>query len=116
MAPKDLEILQHSLGVDQYGQGRMFRNHFVGGEKECRLLVASGYMTEHPASELTGGDPWFRVTEAGKREVIEQSPKPPKLTRSQQRYRRFLNDDSGLSFKEWLTWEKSRADTAKAGI
>ena len=102
MTTEQLGILQHSLGVDQYGRGRQFRNHFVGGAEECRPLVALGYMTEHSASELTGGDPWFRVTESGKSAMLAESPKPPKLSRSQKRYRRFLDADSGLTFIEWL--------------
>lgn len=106
MTPAQLHTLQHALGVDQYGQGNMFRNHYVGGENDCRPLVALGMMTEHPASELTGGDPWFRVTDTGKHAVRDLSPVPPKLTRSQQRYRRFLSADSGMTFREWLSVER----------
>lgn len=102
MTPAQLHTLQHALGVDQYGKGDMFRNHYVGGETECRPLVALGMMTEHPASELTGGDPWFRVTDAGKTAVRDLSPIPPKLTRSQRRYREFLDADCGLTFGEWM--------------
>lgn len=35
----------------------------------------------------------------------EASPRPPKLTRSQMRYQRFLDADSGVSFREWLRYE-----------
>jgi hypothetical protein len=102
MTKDQLHILQHSLGLDQFGQGVAYRNHYVGDPESCRPLVALGFMTEHPRSELTGGDPWFRVTDAGRGAVRDESPKPPKLTRSQLRYRRFLATDSGLSFREWL--------------
>ncbi len=34
--------------------------------------------------------------------MYAESPKPPKLTRSQIRYREFLRADSGLSFIEWI--------------
>ena len=101
-----LHTLQHALGVDQHGQGPMYRNHYVGGEEDCRPLVELGMMTEHRPSELTGGDPWFRVTAAGKQTVRDQSPPPPKLTPSQRRYRQFLNEDCGASFKEWLSWKR----------
>jgi hypothetical protein len=104
MTPEQLHILQHTLGVDQFGQGRMYRNYYVGGVEECRPIVQLGFMTEHPASELTGGDPWFRVTEAGKAAMLVESPKPPKLTRSQLRYREFLRADSGLSLVAWVAW------------
>ncbi len=107
MTAEQLHILQHSLGVDQYGQGKQYRNHFCAGGEDvdlCRELVALGYMREYPASELTGGDPLFQVVAAGKAAMLAESPRPPKLTRSQQRYRRFLNADSGLSFREWLKY------------
>jgi hypothetical protein len=52
----------------------------------CRPLVALGYMEEFRASELTGGSPLFRVSEAGKAAVRSESPKPPKLSRSQRQY------------------------------
>lgn len=100
-----LHILQHSLGVDQYGQGRQYRNHYCGDGDQCRKLVDLGYMIEHRASELSGGDPVFTVTSAGKDAVVLESPAPPvvpKLTRSQRRYREFLRADYGGSFAEFL--------------
>jgi hypothetical protein len=104
MTKRQLEILQHSLGVDQYGQGHVYRNRFcASGDDEavCRELVALGYMQQHRTTELF---PYFNcsVTEAGKRTMFAESPKPTKLTRSQQRYRRFLEADLGISFTEWL--------------
>lgn len=47
----------------------MYRNHFVaGGEDEttCRELVSLALMVEGRRSDLTGGDPVFFVTGAGK--------------------------------------------------
>lgn len=102
---EQLHILQHALGVDQYGQGLMYRNHFCAGaddEPICRSLVAAGLMRVFApnASPL----PYYNctVTEAGKQAVREQSPKPPKLTRGQKRYREYLDADSGMSFMAWL--------------
>ena len=48
--------------------------------------------------------PYFNcsVTDKGKVAMRRESPKPPKLSRSQIRYRKYLNHDSGLSFREWL--------------
>lgn len=102
-----LHILQHSLGADEFGRGRQYRNHFVTGEgsvdyPHCMALVEKGLMTKHLGSALTGGDDLFHVTEAGKRYVAELSPPPPKLMRSQRRYRSYLDADSGMSFGEWL--------------
>ncbi len=110
MDKKKLHILQHSLGLDQYGEGRQYRNHFVTGEEcdnfqPCRELVAEGLMTERAGNELTGGDSVFIVTRAGVDFVSKNSPaKPPekKLTRSQRRYQEWLQSDCGLSFGEWI--------------
>ena len=104
MTSKQLEILQHSLGLDQYGQGNMYRNHFCAGEDDeavCHELVALGYMQQHPATKWL---PYFNcsVTEEGKQAVRRESPKPPKLTRSQKRYQEFLDADSGMKFGEWI--------------
>lgn len=105
MKAEQLTILQHALGVDQYGQGKMYRNHFcAGGDDEavCRELVERGYMETFTRTYL----PYYNctITTAGMAAMLEHSPKPPKLTRGQQRYRRFLDADSGLSFREWLKY------------
>ena len=105
-----LHILQHSLGLDQYGDGNQYRNHFVTGEgstdfEDCRALVADGLMTERSGNALSGGCSVFHVTPKGVDFVALNSPKrppEPKLTRSQKRYREFLSADCGLSFREWL--------------
>lgn len=108
MTAKQLQILQHALGVDQYGQGEIRRNHFCAGaddEPTCRELVALGYMRQHRTTEVF---PYFNcsVTEEGKAAMSRESPKPPKLTRSQRRYREFLAADSGITFGEWMRWKR----------
>lgn len=113
MTPIQLEILQHALGLDQYGQGEAYRNFFCAGDDDepiCRELIALGYMKQHRTTELY---PYFNcsVSEAGREAVHRESPKPPKLTRAQQRYRRFLNarDAFGdLTFREFLKMEAER--------
>ena len=102
-----LHILQHSLGVDQFGQGKQYRNHFVTGEgstdyPHCMSAVDAGLMYRRDGSDITGGMDLFHVTDAGRRYVAAASPAPPKLTRSQQRYRCYLDAESSLSFIEWL--------------
>ena len=104
MTPRQLEILQHALGLDKYGRGTMHRNHFCAGEDDepdCRELVALGFMREHARTEWL---PYFNcsVTDKGEVAIREFSPKPPTLTRSQKRYQRFVDADSGVSFSEWL--------------
>lgn len=110
---RQLEILQHSLGVDEYGQGAMYRNFFCAGgddEPTCRELVDMGLMRQHKTTETY---PYFNcsVTDEGKKAVREQSPKPPKLSRSQKRYREFLNVDSDITFGEWLKMKYGRKDS-----
>jgi hypothetical protein len=103
MTSEQLQILQHALGVDNYGQGDMYRNHFCAGESDadaCRELVALGYAEQFEREYL----PYFNitVTKAGKQAMLEHSPKPPKRSRGQKRYREFLKADTGRSFIEWL--------------
>ena len=115
MTPRQLEILQHSLGVDKYGitpKGftPFTRNHFCAGDKDeedCRELIALGFMKQHETTEWL---PYFNcsVTDAGIAAMKAESPAPPKLTRSQIRYREFLDADCGMTFKEWLENEKYR--------
>jgi len=107
-----LEVLQHALGRDAYGRrkeglDRDYRNHYVTGEGSesydvCRDAAEKGLMTEHAGRAISGGDPIFVVTDDGRAYVDEHSPKAPKLTRSQARYREFLRADSNETFGEWL--------------
>lgn len=71
-------------------------------------LVELGLMKDHGAFDAYGGGHVFMVTEKGKVVMHMESPEPPKLSASKQRYRRFLKSDSGLSFKEWLKHEAAR--------
>jgi hypothetical protein len=94
MTPRYLQILQHALGLDQYGQGEMHRNHFCAGasdEPACRELVALGYMATWRGAAEDGsvpGYPYFNcsVTEDGKTAVRRESPaKLPKRPRAVKR-------------------------------
>lgn len=121
MAPEQIAILQHALGLDQYGQAGpygMVRNHYVAGGRDvahCDALVAAGYMIRvSDGCALTGGDPGFRVTDAGKEAAVRESPAPPPPTRrrnkkgrlqslrSKKRYDVYLDGEWGESFSEWL--------------
>jgi hypothetical protein len=103
-----LHILQHSLGVDQYGLGPRYSNHFVTGPgsidyDNCLALVDDGLMKRQSGSMLTGGGDVFFVTDAGKKFVAEHSPPPPKLTRGQRRYREWLEGPADfMTFGAWL--------------
>ena len=110
LTKEQLAILQHSLGLDQYGRGPQYRNHFVTDPESddgqvCESLVEAELMTRTDGSQLSGGMPIYRVTADGIEEVYRQSPKPPKVSRSTARYSRWLEsgaDDCGISFGQWL--------------
>lgn len=114
-----LHVLQHALGRDQYGRRNKgltedYRNRYVAGEGHhsfafCREAVTDGLMVEHPPRVISGGDYTFCVTEKGKAYLSEHSPSPPKKTRGQRRYERFLNIKDAvpdLTFGEFLKREK----------
>jgi hypothetical protein len=119
LTKEQLSILQHALGLDEFGQGRMYRNQFCAAGRDediCRSLVELGLMRQHVSTEVF---PYYNctVTNEGKAAVIEQSPKPPKLTRSQKRYRHFLNwaDAYDGSFREYLEVLKQRKVLGEVG-
>lgn len=102
-----LHILQHALGLNAHGEGRPHRRHFVAGPGSddhgaCVELAAKGFMSIRGASDLTGGDTCFMVTQAGMDFVASNSPPRPKVSRSKQRYLNFLRADCGMGFGEWL--------------
>jgi len=104
-----LRIIQHSLGVDEFGQGEQYRDHFVTGEGSddhpaCMEAVERGLMKCFPNQQHMGGMDFFRVTDAGREWMAANSPPPPKLTRSQKRYRSWHDSgasDCGWSFIDW---------------
>ena len=102
-----LQILQHSLGCDQYGRGCSSRNHFVTDEssndgRTCLELVSLGLMTNDGPRALCGGMSVFHVTMEGRAQMRFWSPEPPPLSRSEKRDLEYLRSDSGASFREWL--------------
>lgn len=104
-----LHIVQHALGLDEYGRRRRNsdRNHYVIGagapaHDECTAMVAEGLMQLWQASELTGGMDCFVVTDAGRSWAQNNSPAPPKVSRSQRRYLAWLDEDCDMKFGEWL--------------
>lgn len=107
MMPEHLQILQHTLGADQYGQlpKRGSERNFYGTDDpaECSELVALGYMVELPSRSWIP-ETLYRVTDVGKKAMQEASPKSPKRTRSQIRmedYRNF-SDAYDCTFREYL--------------
>lgn len=116
MTHSQLEILQHSLGVDIYGRipegfDYFTRNYFCSGEgcdtnPDCLALVNLGFMGVYPKS---GNCLDYYVTPAGVKAIAEQSPNPPKLTAGQKRYREWLNIADAYpdgTFGDWLKRKK----------
>lgn len=105
-----LHILQHSLGVDKFGRGDQYRNHFVTGEGSidhplCMMAVEQGLMTRHAGNALTGEMDLFLVTDAGRVFVARHSPKPDRKQRAKDRYSRFLDLSDvmpDLTFRQFL--------------
>jgi len=105
-AARQLHILQHSLGVDQYGRGSQYRSHFVTGAEsddhaDCMALFEAGLMRRRANVEMYGGMDAFFVTDEGRAFVAANSPPPPKLTRGQRRYQAWLDADCNLSFIDY---------------
>jgi hypothetical protein len=51
---------------------------------------------------MAGCSDFFTAPLAGFEHVATHSPRPPKLTRSQQRYQAYLDADGSMRFGEWL--------------
>ncbi len=108
MTDKLLHILQHSLGVGEYGDKPNHRNYFVTGKgsddfDNCMKLVDQGLMQLRPMNKsLTGGDDCFVVTPKGVDYVALNSPTRPKLSRSKQRYQDYRRSEYNGSFAEYL--------------
>ena len=61
--------MRHALGLDR--GSREYRNHFVTGPgsddySDCEALVAAGLMLRREGNALSGNDPIYSVTEAGR--------------------------------------------------
>jgi hypothetical protein len=115
LTKEQLQVLQHSIGADQYGRSeRGCDRNFFGTNANgkdgqvCQSLVALGLMEDHGFRELYRENV-YTVTGRGVDAVLKFSPAPPKLSRSQQRYLDFLRTASDCySFGEWLKMQKHR--------
>jgi hypothetical protein len=113
LSDEQLHVLQHSLGVDKYGRGEHYRNRYVcdTGNPVIDSLVSAGLMVDASAPSFCDGMHCYMVTDDGKRAMFSNSPEPPKLTRSQKRWKRFVDSGAkevGWSFPEWLKTEDGR--------
>jgi hypothetical protein len=108
-----LHILQHALGLDEYGQrkGPEYRNRYVigpdcDGWAMCIAHVEAGRMTRWDGCQSwTGGMSSFSVTELGRAYIREHSPPAPRMSRGKRRYQRWLDIADArpdMKFGEWL--------------
>lgn len=114
MIDAQLQILQHSLGRDQYGQRPKislhedYRNYFYTGPgcndfDLCKALVKSGLMKQSNAVNHSKHEMYyFHVTDKGIDAVNRLSPKPPILSKAKKRYQQYLESECVESFGEWL--------------
>ena len=116
MTSTQIHTLQHALGADEYGRWPKghdwyYRDYYVGQDSTCEELVELGFMTKHAGNCATGGDVCYRVTGNGVLAMRKESPKPPRLTRSQERYQRYLDwaDAYGGTFRQFLQHETERS-------
>jgi len=112
-----LQILQHSIGADQYGQYGPYGHHrnFFGtgpGGKDfslCLKLVEMGMMKNNGHQDIFLGEYWFYVTPKGINTVELESPSPPKVSRSKARYKEYLNcADCFENFRDFLRYDTGR--------
>jgi hypothetical protein len=80
ISDKQRDILRHALGFGRRTRPG-WRNHFVTGPgsddyADCEALVAAGLMTKRSGGPLSGGDPVYRVTDAGQDALVGR-PKTP---------------------------------------
>lgn len=113
LSQQQLHILQHTLGLNKHGeyQGKTegYRNYFSASDgnsdwNDLIVLVDAGYMIKRDPCAVTNC--WFSVTELGRDAVKKESPKPPKISKSKARYRRYLEmGDSFDSFIDFCRWD-----------
>ena len=112
-----LQILQHSHGLDKFGRGTFYRNHFVTGEASvdhplCMEAVRLGLMVRHAGNALTSEMDAFTVTDQGRAYIAAQSPKVDRKQRNRDRYNRFLDVRDvmpDLTFRDFLRRQKEFA-------
>lgn len=112
LTERDLEILRHSLGLNER-TNEPYRNNYAANPGDLDYLVDAGAMFKGRA--IPGGLQYYHVTPEG----IEAAKKShearkPKLTRSQRRYRDYLRVDGCFdSFGHYLKYQQYKAKQEK---
>lgn len=106
LTTKHIHILRHSLGLDDKGHGREYRNYYCSG-LDCdgySDLIELEYFGLMKLGKIDHKNHFFYVTEEGKSEA-RKGVVYHKLTRDQKRYQAFrawkdVYDD--ITFLDWL--------------
>lgn len=120
LTEKEIAIVLHTLGLSNGGI-ESYRNHFVASPGHHDLptlesLVAKGAMVEGAVPSFLGArslvfyvcPEWVTAAEAYARK--KKAEQEAKLTRSQRRYRRYLESDGVFnSFRDFLRYESVEA-------
>ena len=121
LSARQLEVMQHALGLDQHGQPPegyrgcsdddfpgCYRNRYVTHSDspdgmECEAMVALGLMAKPRQPGFIGDMTNYFVTRSGYEAVKKCSPLPPKLSKAKQRWRDYLATDGVFpNFRAYL--------------
>ncbi len=101
LEPEHYDIIDHAINRGAGGR-------YCGGGDTMDELVAIGLM-EFVGKPAWCPDPYYGVTDKGMevyREWKARQPKPPRLTKSKLRYRRYLEFGDGFrNFRDFLSWD-----------
>jgi len=101
-------LLHHSLGISDPKNCKPYRNYFAADEGHAdieglRSLCDADLMIAVESQSTENQDIIFIVTDKGRKVALRTQPRPPKLTRAQARYQRYLDlaDSLDMSFIEY---------------
>lgn len=120
LTDKEKAIVLHTLGLS-YGGLKSYRNHFVAGPGHYDLpilesLVTKGAMfrgykpgfLDKDSFVFYVSEEWVDIAESYVRQ--KKAEEDAKLTRSQKRYRQYLESDGVFnSFRDFLRYESKQA-------
>jgi len=111
-------LMHHTCGLSN-GESR---NWFVTNPTskdgvEFEKLINGGLAIKQAAPSWAGDKVIYSLTEKGKQIAKDTMPKPPKLTRGQKRYKRFLEyGDCFDSFIEFCRWDAEQNRKIKSAL
>ncbi len=109
VSKEQLEIMLHTLGLNDPYRKESYRNYFVASSGHSDLpailwLVSLGMMVEkHAPGFLENGDRVFHVTDKGKEYCRINRERPSLAKRRYHMYLEVSDLDPDLTFKEFLT-------------